>query len=97
VTTTYPSASVVSRALRRDAGIISVAYNRLGYRVRGTRSFAPAIVVACSELPHSRADVFRARELHEHLTNLGWELTPLPEGDTILYVQRVPAKKETKS
>lgn len=37
---TYPAASTVTKALRRDVGIITQqTYDRQGYRVRGGREF----------------------------------------------------------
>jgi hypothetical protein len=85
------NASVISRALRRDAGIIAVPINRAGYHVR-----AGSIAVSCSDLPESRADGRRAAELREHLVAIGWDIEPLSDGGAILRVNRVPKASERK-
>lgn len=92
------SGSSISRALRRDAGIIAQPRHRSGYHVSGGgSSYAGIISVSCSDIPESRADALRARNLREHLVELGWDIEPLrDERASILFVNRAPKAKEVK-
>ncbi|WRQ08473.1 hypothetical protein JDBV10_00325 [Mycobacterium phage juyeon] len=95
----YPKASVVSRALRRDAGIITTPRDRQGYHVSGDGSYPASISVDLTDLPieNPNADVRGARDLHEHLTGAGWELEPLDaDHPTFVHVLRVPTAKERR-
>ncbi|AEL98235.1 hypothetical protein PBI_BIGNUZ_73 [Mycobacterium phage BigNuz] len=96
---TYPNASVVSRALRRDAGIITTPRDRQGYHVSGDGSYPTSISVDLTDLPieNPNADVRGARDLHEHLTGAGWDLEPLDANHpTFVHVLRVPTAKERR-
>ncbi|QFG11510.1 hypothetical protein I5G87_gp86 [Mycobacterium phage Ekdilam] len=93
---TYPNGSAVSRALKRDAGIITSPVTRAGYHVRnGLKGIsAPSIGVALSDLPDARSDVRDALALAEHLRERGWGIE-LAAGSSILYVTaigRAPAR-----
>ena len=84
-----PTASVVSRGLRRDAGIITTPATRAGYHVRNGGTGWPTISVDLSDLAEAAADKRAARDLRDHLAALGWSID-LAEGSTILYVSFVP-------
>lgn len=87
-----PNGSTVSRALRRDAAIITTPRGRAGYHVsNGTQWSAPSISVDVSDL--ESVNVRRAAELHDHLTACGWELGRSVDA-TILYATRVPSNRE---
>ncbi|QIQ63322.1 hypothetical protein SEA_SETTECANDELA_206 [Mycobacterium phage Settecandela] len=95
----FPTASVVSRGLRRDAGIITTPRDRQGYHVRGDGSYPASISVDLTDLPieNPNADVRGARDLHEHLTEAGWGLEPIdPDHPTFLNVLRVPTNEERR-
>ncbi|APD18252.1 hypothetical protein SEA_HAMMY_90 [Mycobacterium phage Hammy] len=87
---TFPTGSAVSRALKRDAGIITTPVTRAGYHVRdgikGTT--APSISVSLSDLPDARSDVRDALALAEHLRERGW-VVELADGSSVLYVNRI--------
>ena len=87
----FPTASVVSRALRRDAGIITRPFPKIGYSVHGGSFHGPSIWVYVSDA--AGINIRRAKALHEHLIEVGWKVT-LAEDSSILYVDYVPTAKE---
>ncbi|ASW31835.1 hypothetical protein I5G86_gp10 [Mycobacterium phage DarthP] len=91
---TFPTGSAVSRALKRDAGIITTPITRAGYHVRnGVKgTTAPSISVSLSDLPDARSDVRDALALAEHLRERGW-LVELADGSSILYVQAIGKRR----
>ncbi|AKY02596.1 hypothetical protein SEA_BRUSACORAM_70 [Mycobacterium phage Brusacoram] len=96
---TYPSANVVSRALRRDAGIITTRWDRQGYHVSGDGTYPASISVDLTDLPieNPNVNVRGARDLHEHLTEAGWQLAPIaPNHPTAVAVLRVPTNAERR-
>lgn len=96
----FPSANLVSRALRRDAGIIPVPRSRFGYHVSGGGDFPVVIGVQCSHSPEQfpDSDVRRASDLHGHLSRHGWELDPIdPEWPVAIKVRRVPGAAEARA
>ncbi|ACF34175.1 hypothetical protein SEA_MINDY_8 [Mycobacterium phage Mindy] len=93
----YPKASVVSRALRRDAGIITTPRDRQGYHVSGDGTYPAGIFVDLSDLDveFPRENVRAAADLHDHLTAAGWTLGPISSRNpTSIYVLKVPTKAE---
>ena len=88
----FPAPQVVSRALRRDAGIIT---NPRGYQVRrgmeGVVGPSISVVVSDVESRNMRA----ARDLAEHLTEYGWDVR-LGDGVGIIYVSKVPSAAEVR-
>lgn len=63
-----PNASTVSRALRRDAGIITQPAHKIGYSVhRGNNVVGPSIWVTVSDAEPT--NVRYARALAEHLAD----------------------------
>lgn len=97
----YPLANVVSRALKRDAGIITTPpYKYRGYHVSGRGDYPTSISVDLTDLltEHAREDVAAAADLHAHLTEHGWELKPLdPTYPTWIRVLRVPSAAEARA
>lgn len=93
MTTSLPTASVVSRALRRDVKIITRPQNEYGYSVhRGGGTLGPSIWVSVSD--SDATNQRHARELAENLHEVfGWN-TILAPGSSILYVKSVPSKAE---
>ncbi|QGJ92271.1 hypothetical protein SEA_ORIONPAX_8 [Mycobacterium phage OrionPax] len=93
----YPKANVVSRALRRDAGIITTPRNLPGYHISGGGQYPVGIFVDLSDLDveFPREDVRGAAALHDHLTAAGWVLEPIsPDNPTSINVLKVPTKAE---
>jgi hypothetical protein len=91
-----PTGAVVSRGLRRDAGITSTPTSRAGYHVRNGGSGWPSISVDCSDLPEAASDRRRAVELRDHLAGLGWSID-LADDSTILYVSFVPTASAARA
>lgn len=92
--TAFPAASVVSRALRRDVGIITVDTSvRNGYSVhQGTTYMGPSIWVSVSDA--EATNVRHARKLAEELREVyGWSID-LEEDSSILYATHVPTMSE---
>ena len=87
---TYPSANVVSRALKRDTGIIAGESRFHSYRVRGGYG-EPAIWVMLDS-PESTC-IRKAHELADTLREIGWDVR-VGEESAILYVSRVPTARE---
>jgi hypothetical protein len=94
---TYPLASTVTKALRRDAGIIVTPPTRSGYHVRGDRMIPASIFVdlvdeisRAAEAKNTRA----AADLAEHLAALGWDVTA--DGERVL-VRKVPTAAELRA
>jgi hypothetical protein len=93
--TTSPTASVVSRALRRDVKIITVdTSQREGYSVhRGSSFSGPSVWVSVSDA--EATNVRHARKLIEELTEVyGWKITSNGENSSIFYVTSVPSKSD---
>lgn len=88
-----PNGSTVSRALRRDAGIITTPRDRAGYHVsNGGREYG-GVSVSVSVADIESINVRRAAALHAHLAEAGWDVT-LADGASILYVTGVPSARE---
>lgn len=92
--TNFPTASVVSRALRRDVGIVTVdTGQRNGYSVhKGSSYMGPSIWVSVSDA--EATNVRHARKLAEELREVyGWVID-LEEGSSILYATHVSTMVE---
>lgn len=89
----FPAAPVVSRALRRDFGIITQPIHRAGYSVhRGNGRSVPANVwVSVSDL--DSANVRKARLLADNMREVGYEVD-LADSSSIIYVRSVPSAKD---
>jgi hypothetical protein len=79
--------TVVSRALRRDAGIITVQDNRDGYRVRQGLKDITALSISVS-VGGDAVNRHSARDLLAILAEAGWDVR-LDEGGSILYVDQI--------
>lgn len=89
----YPNANVVSRALRRDAGVITMPRDRLGYHVTGNGDYPAHIHVDIDNSPNLTNRRRRATEaLAETLTAHGWTVEAT-DGDSV-NVTRVPSASE---
>lgn len=87
-----PSGSTVSRALRRDAGIITTPRDRSGYHVSdGGRQWG-GVAVSVDVGDVESINLRRAAELFDHLTEAGWSVTRADDS-SILYVTRVPSAR----
>jgi hypothetical protein len=86
------TAQVVSRALRRDVGIITQPFPKVGYSVhQDGGSGYPSIWVSVSDAEGT--NVRAAKQLEEELREVyGW--TVLRTG-SIIYVGNVPSKAES--
>jgi hypothetical protein len=102
-TRNYPAAATVTKALRRDAGIITVqTYDRRGYRVRGADPYPTSIFADMSDLMDSAEDCRAAAGLAEKLEECGWEIK-LDEArivvfkvPTIAEIRKANQKEESK-
>ena len=88
-----PTAPVISRALRRDFGIITQPIHRAGYSThRGNGRSIPANVwVSVSDL--DSANVRKAKALADDMIAVGYEVDLSP-GSSIIYVKAVPSAKD---
>ncbi|AHJ88597.1 hypothetical protein Jolie1_097 [Mycobacterium phage Julie1] len=90
VTNGLPTASAVSRAIRRDFQIISQPIHKGGYVVRrgNGRQIAANIWVAVSDL--DSANVRKAGQLAEIMRAAGYDIHHV-DGSTIIYVHSIPS------
>jgi hypothetical protein len=87
-----PNGATVSRALRRDAGIITTPRTRAGYHVSdGGREYG-GVTVSVDVADIEATNVRKAAQLFDTLTAAGWGVT-LADGASILYVTRVPSNR----
>lgn len=88
-----PNGASVSRALRRDAGIITTSRGRAGFHISdGGREWG-GVAVSVDTEDVEAANVRRAADLHAYLAAAGWDVTLAP-GSSILYVTGVPSARE---
>ncbi|OCB43786.1 hypothetical protein A5721_23910 [Mycobacterium vulneris] len=88
-----PNGSTVSRALRRDAEIITTPRSRAGYHVNdGGREWG-GVSVSVDVSDIEATNVRKAAQLFDTLTAAGWNVR-LADGSSILYVTGVPSARE---
>lgn len=87
-----PAAQVVSRALRRDVGVITRPFPKEGYSVH-QNPFGASIWVNTSLISDDR-NVRDAKDLYDALRfNHGWKVER-HHGSSIIYVNHVPTQAE---
>ncbi|AGT12998.1 hypothetical protein KAYACHO_94 [Mycobacterium phage KayaCho] len=96
VTNGLPTAPHISRALKRDFGIITQPFPKPGYCARrGNGRTVPAQVwVSVSDL--DSANVRKAGQLAEAMTAAGYDIDHRPDS-SIVYVKSIPAAADAKA
>lgn len=89
--TAYPSQATVTKALRRDVGIIAANgnYKRQGWCVRGGGEHPASIYPDLHDTINSDRDAREAALLAENLAEIGWTVTA--EADRVV-VHKIPGK-----
>lgn len=87
--TSYPSGSVLSRALRRDIGLTTGRTYKVREGLKGIT--APSLSVDAGFAAAEASDIRRATEIAAELRTLGYELRQV---DSILYVSKIPSKAQ---
>jgi hypothetical protein len=88
----FPTPQAVTKALHRDVPTVG---GRRCHTVSDGVKFVcgPSITVQFEDQPFHPADVKRAKQLRENLIAKGWDVRPMREGSTIMYVNKIGAKK----
>ncbi|ORA60966.1 hypothetical protein [Mycobacteroides franklinii] len=91
----YPLQATVTKALRRDAGIIAANgnYKRQGWRVRGGGEHPASIYPDLHDTINSERDARDAALLAENLAELGWTVTAEPDR---VVVHKIPSKAKAQ-
>lgn len=92
-TAPYPAKGTVTRALRRDVGIIAADVTRRGYHIRGGTTYPVSVSPDLHDTINTARDSRDAANLYDSLVAAGW--TVELDGNRVL-VQAVPTAADQR-